>query len=177
MPGSNQRTRKFETEEELKEFQRQKAAKMREEIIVDPETGLERRKFGGPQPGSGRPPKRRPIESLQTKFVDDDAANAAITQVFMDAIDEDKPISIRLRAANSLLTHLRNEERDKAEERRGLQQHERDAILGGILRRLGVADGGATGDVVDGEVLAVDDGGTGRGTDGVPELGMGSGAA
>lgn len=141
---------------------------------MDPETGVERRKFGGPQPGSGRPPKVRPIESLQHKFTDDEVANQAITQVFLDAIDADKPIAVRLRAANSLLTHLRNQDRDEAEERRGLQQHERDAILGGILRRLGVASGSGTGEVVDVEVLSVDDDGTGRSPDGVPELGVGA---
>src|SRR5256885_1119 len=31
------------------------ALKAHEEIVVDPETGLERRRFGGAQPGSGRP--------------------------------------------------------------------------------------------------------------------------
>lgn len=66
--------------------------------IIDPSTG--RRKFGGPQPGSGRPRKPRAAEHVAEEARKE---AAKIAQAFKDAIDPSQPIGVRVHAAKTWL--------------------------------------------------------------------------
>ena len=81
--------------EEERAIKREMALRMNNEI-VDPITG--RRKFGGPQPGSGRPKKLRASE-----IVADRARTHArdLVQVFIDAIQPNNSINTRVQAAKA----------------------------------------------------------------------------
>lgn len=82
-------------------------------------------KFGGAQPGSGRPRKKRASE-----IVADEAARMAdkMIQAFDDALDKKNPASVRVQAAKELLKI----ERDEAE----LQLKEEQALEGMTTRQL-----------------------------------------
>lgn len=77
---------------------RSELARRMNQEVVDPDTG--RRKFGGPQPGSGRPRKKRASE-IVAEHAQSQASE--IIRVFDDAIDPEQPISIRLQAARQIL--------------------------------------------------------------------------
>lgn len=141
---------------------------MNQIVVVDPETGIERRKFGGAQPGSGRP-KKRPIETLED-WAGEDENKKKILEAMVAGLDETLSPGERRRTAMAILEKLRQEEQDQIDERRTLEQSERDALLSGILRRVGASIEGEAEELVDGDILQLDAGGTGSLASGVSEL-------
>jgi hypothetical protein len=83
--------------EEERERRRQWALENNKEVI-DPKTG--RRRFGGPQPNSGRPRKIRAAE-----IVAEEATKNArqIVAALVDALDPEQPIKVRIEAAQKWL--------------------------------------------------------------------------
>ena len=137
--------------EEERERRRERAIQMHEQVVVDPETGEERRKFGGPQPNSG--PKKRvgaSVKEYAEGNVDD------IVSALARGLGSPNADTAR-RSAEAILKHARREEQDEVEERRGeLEQNKRDAILGRILQRL--EGGRGSGEVVlDGDFTEIED--------------------
>jgi hypothetical protein len=108
--------------DEERERRRERARQLHAE--VDPETGL--RKFGGRQPGSGRPRKVRAAE-----LVADAAQREAkeIAKVFKDAIQPNQPAAIRLQAAKQWLEIENKEATLQMQEDKALAQLSHDELL------------------------------------------------
>jgi hypothetical protein len=90
-------------------------------------------RFGGPQPGSGRPRKKRASE-LVAEEAEKNAAK--IVQVFKDGIGENVPISSRLQAARDWLAVEEREERMRIDEEKALEGMHRDQLIGVLADRL-----------------------------------------
>src|SRR3989304_2804822 len=116
--------------ESERERRRDLVRKMHDEVI-DQETG--RRKFGGPQPGSGRP-----RVTTATELAAEEAAKHkdAIVQVFKDAIDPNNHISARLKGATEWIAlEHKQMERDERDEDR-LRRAKREELIDVIAFRL-----------------------------------------
>jgi hypothetical protein len=129
--------------------------------VVDPETGVERRKFGGPQPNSGR---RKRVAQTATEYFSEDERQKLLLEALEASIHPSQTAGERRRGALAILEVIRKEEQDQREERRVLEQAERTRIVGDILRGLVGAPGTGAGDVVEGDFSELDPGGS----DGVP---------
>jgi hypothetical protein len=91
-------------------------------------------KFGGPQPGSGRPRKRRAAEIV----AEEAAAEAqAIVKVFKDAIDPGAPLHLRLQGARDWLTLEQREAALQMAEEKALEGMHRDQLVAELASRLG----------------------------------------
>jgi hypothetical protein len=112
--------------EEDRQRRRELALRLNSEV-VDPETG--RRKFGGPQPGAGRPRKKRAAE-----IVADEARKEAnkIIAALKDSLDPMNPASVRLQGAKQWLD-IENKEAalqlQEDREDRELQKMDQDELL------------------------------------------------
>lgn len=88
--------RKLNLSPEERERRRQRALELHQQ--VDPDTG--RRRFGGPQPGSGRPRTKRAAELVAEAAQQN--ANLII-RAFRDALQQESPIAVRVQAARQWL--------------------------------------------------------------------------
>lgn len=111
--------------EEEREKRRQKAMEMHQEIVVDEQTGLERRKFGGPQPRSGRPRKIRASEVIAQKVVKE--ADAYFDR--LDKIAKEGRDGNSLMAIKELLDIEERERKITVEEEENLDRLHRDELI------------------------------------------------
>lgn len=117
------------------------------------ETGHEvRRKFGGAQPGSGRPRKPRASEHIAKKVGEE--SEALWTE--LKALRQDKSSAVRLKA---ILTLLDVEERERlilVDEERELEKMRKDELVAWVLETLEeLRAKGVIPDVIDGEASEV----------------------
>ncbi len=99
---------KINISEEEREKRRQRAIELHAKKREDG-----RPVFGGPQPGSGRPRKKRASEVVAERVAEEgDAIAAAIIENLAD----DKPATVRLQAAKTALDFEAQEEKRKREE-------------------------------------------------------------
>lgn len=80
------------------------AAKERHNEIVDPETG--RRKFGGPQPGSGRPRKKRAAEAIAERAQQE---HDKVARAIFSGLDPRNSPSVRVNTATKIIDIERKE--------------------------------------------------------------------
>lgn len=126
---------------EESERRRQVALRLHNEVVTDPETGeVVRRRFGGPQPGAGRPKKQR-----ASTIVAEQARQHAeqIKDAFVDALDPMNHPNVRVNAARSWLEMEQKEEALAMAEERALEGMHRDALVTQLAEKLGaLADRG-----------------------------------
>jgi hypothetical protein len=158
-------TRKLSDEQRKEKSELAKS--MHQEIVIDPETGLERRKFGGPQPRSGRPRKPRASEIIAEKV----AAEGTAYFSRLDDIAKNHPSANSAIAAIKELLEVEEKERKVAqEEERKLERLHRDELILlaiDLIEKTGII---GSAEIIDGELEGEEDGG-------YPELGQGSSGA
>lgn len=126
----------YQITDEEREARRQRALALHKQ--VDPVTG--RRRFGGPQPGSGRPRKKRAAEMV-AEAAQDEAKE--ITKVFKDLIDAKSPPAIRLAAAREWLAVENKEAELQLKEERSLAEMNHEELLDKVAGALaGLAENG-----------------------------------
>lgn len=138
-PAARKATRSepYRITEEERQRRAERARQLHQQI--DPETG--RRLFGGPQPGSGRPRKKRAAE-----IVAEAAERSAkdIIDAFKDALDPEQPASVRLQAAKQWLEVENREAALQLQEDKELKDLDQDALIervAGAILRLGQTPG------------------------------------
>lgn len=146
--------------QKLTEEQRQQkselAKRMHQEVVVDPVTGEERRKFGGPQPRSGRPRKITANEKIAEKV----AAEADAYFSRLDDIAKNHPqANASITAIRELLGIEREEVKRVEQEQQRLDRLQRDDLIYlalDLIKKTGIIGGGF---IVDGEAEEIEDGG------------------
>lgn len=119
--------------QEESERRREVALRLHGEVIVDPQTGEERRRFGGPQPGSGRPRKKRAADLILEKIEKDPERVAlALWENLADTV----PAHIRLQAAGKVLEIEQKAFEDELREAEQLAKMERGDLVSLVLERL-----------------------------------------
>lgn len=141
--------------EEQRQQRSELAKRMHQEVVVDPQTGLERRKFGGPQPRSGRPRKVTANERIAERV-------AGEADAYFDRLDD---IAKNHPQANAAITAIREllgierEEIKRAEqEQQRLDKLQRDDLLLlaiDLINKTGIIGAGF---VIDGEIEEIEDG-------------------
>lgn len=111
------------------------AKKMHQEVVVDPETGEERRKFGGKQPGSGRPPVGRVSASVVAEFQKEEEKKE-IVAALKRALGDDMPAHVNLQAIRDIAAMEERERVIEREEQADAERRHRDEIVEGIVGRL-----------------------------------------
>lgn len=106
--------------------------RLSQETVVDPKTGLERRKFGGPQPGSGRPKKKRASELVAEKV----ASHADELWEELWALRHDKSSAVRIKALISMLDVEERERHIVAEEQKNLEKMRHDDLVEYVVKQL-----------------------------------------
>lgn len=153
-------TSQFFGKQKLTPEQRQQrselAKRMHNEVVIDPQTGEERRKFGGPQPRSGRPRKISANEKIAEKV-------AAEADAYFDRLDD---IAKNHPQANTSITAIREllgierEEIKRVEhEQQRLDKLQRDDLIYlalELIQKTGII---GSGDFIDAEAEVIEDGG------------------
>jgi len=143
------------TEEERKE-RSERALRMHNEVVIDSETGLERRKFGGPQPRSGRPRIPRATEKIAERVGRE--GDAYFNR--LDDIAKNHPNANSSIAAIRELLGVEKEELKRVEhEQQRLEKLQRDELILialDFINKTGIIDSGFD---VDGQVENDEDGG------------------
>lgn len=106
--------------------ERQRRSKRAKELVASG-------KIGGPRPGAGRPRKKRASE-----FVAEQAREEAqlIVDAYKSALQEGKPDSIRLQAANAWLAVEHKEAELELKEQKELEDMPRDQLVATIVAGL-----------------------------------------
>ena len=132
------------------------ARRMHQEVVVDPITGEERRKFGGPQPRSGRPRKITANERIAERVATE--ADAYFDR--LDDIAKNHPqATAAITAIRELLGIEREEVKRAEQEQQRLDKLQRDDLIYlalDLIKKTGIVGGGF---IVDGEIEEVEDGG------------------
>lgn len=128
---------------------------------IDPELSAKRRemaiklakegKFGGKQPGAGRPRKKRASE-----IVAEEASRQAadIVSAFKDALSDDNPAKVRLAAAKAWLTVEQDEHKLQMEEERYVDKLQTDQLITLIEEKLQrITSAGIAEDVIEAEIV------------------------
>lgn len=115
---------------EQREERRQRALRMHAEV-VDPTTG--RRRFGGPQPGSGRPRGKRASEIVAER-VGREADK--ISNAIIDGLAPNMPPHIRLQAARDAIAIEQKEAELQLQEERALENLHRDQLLEIVMEKM-----------------------------------------
>lgn len=139
------------SEEELK--RRSEQAKKNHQAI-DPVTG--RRKFGGPQPGSGRPRKRRVTEVLNEK-IEGEADN--IFYELKNIMTGSKSEANKLRAIQTMLEVATEESKFQQQEKKDLDNMSAEdlvSLIEGSVAKLS-ENGDLNFDFIDSEAVEVQD--------------------
>jgi hypothetical protein len=127
---------------------------------IDPITG--RRVFGGPQPGSGRPRKKRATEVLNEKI--EDHADE-IWDAMYRALNSNKPF-VALQAAKQMVEISKMETDYQMKEERSLEDTPTEELVELVARRFArLADSGIIPYDIDGEAVEVEPEALGRGSD------------
>lgn len=140
------------------------ARAMHQEIVIDEQTGLERRKFGGPQPRSGRPRKPR-----WTEVVYEEAATEG--KAYFDRLDDiakNHPnANTSIGAIRQILEITDKEEKRQEQEQQRLERLQRDELIYlalDLLEKTGII---GESEIIDGEIEGEENGR-------YPELGQSS---
>lgn len=150
--------------DEQRQAKSELAKKMHEEVVIDPVTGQERRKFGGPQPRSGRPRKPRPTEVMAALASDQ---GIAYFQRLDDIAINHPSANASIAAIKEILGIVETERRIEQQEQERLERLQRDELIFiavELLEKTGIISDPNT---VDGEIAWEEDGG-------YPELSAGS---
>lgn len=123
---------------ELPEHERERrselAKKMNSEVVVDTETGLERPKFGGPQPRSGRPRKRdRAAEKIAEQA---EKKAEEIRDVLFDTITDANPPHVRQAGVSKILEIEERERLIKDDQDREFRKLQRDELKERLVDQL-----------------------------------------
>ena len=116
---------------EERERRRQWALEKNQETVVEPD-GTVRRKFGGPQPGSGRPRKPRASERIAERV----AADGDTFYIKLKEIVDGKNPSEARKAIETLLNIEEKERSLKVQEERDIENMRRDQLMVYIKSKL-----------------------------------------
>lgn len=142
--------------EERKKFLSEQAKAMHEETVIDQVTGLERRKFGGVQPRSGRPRKPRPTEVMAEMA---STEGAAYFQRLDDIAKNHPSANTSISAIREILEVVDKERKIADEQEQKLERLQRDDLILlalDLIKKTGIIPGGTT---IDGEFEEIEDGG------------------
>jgi hypothetical protein len=101
------------------------------EIVVDEKTG--RRKFGGPQPGAGRPRKRSAADEMMKRLEKDDIRNGVVDALFGGTQVKNKTAAHRAAERILQLEHRETELQLKEDAFDDLSKREAIALLAPIF--------------------------------------------
>lgn len=136
---------------EERERRRQQALQLHQEIVVD-ENGVERRKFGGPQPGSGRP-RKRAAQAVSEAAI---RHSSEVAQALVDGLKENNHPSVRINAARTLIEIERDERKLELQEQAAERQMNRDEAADALLDVLRSLGKQGAADIIDGTYEVVD---------------------
>lgn len=114
----------YKTEYSEAEIERRREQAKKNHEIIDPITG--RRKFGGPQPGSGRPRKRRVTEVLNEK-IEGQAEN--IFHELKTILTQSSSESNKLRAIQVMLDVAAEEAKFQQQEKKDLDTMSKEDLV------------------------------------------------
>lgn len=137
------------TDEEAERRSKQ-AKEMNAIVVIDEETGLERRKFGGPQPRSGRPRKIRMSEKVAEKVASEaDAYFDRLDGIVKNGTDGNAIAAFRtLREVEEAERKLSQEEEER------LDKLQRDELLALVVGKLmSLEDSGGLKQIQESEVI------------------------
>jgi hypothetical protein len=136
---------------EERERRRQRAIQQHQKVVVDEETGLERRAFGGPQPRSGRPRKPRASEVIAEKVQGD----AEDFYAKLKEIADGKNAGEARKAIMDLLAIEEKERVIKVQDDRDIDNMKRDELMKFITQQLAEL-GIDLPEVIEGEYIIVE---------------------
>lgn len=153
--------------EEQRKARSEMAKRMHDEVVIDPLTGEERRKFGGRQPRSGRPRKPRMTEVMAELALREGEAYFHR----LDDIAKNHPsANAAIAAIREIIEVTEKERKIEQEEQLRLERLQRDDLIYlalDLLEKTGLI---GDADIVDGEI-------EGEEYRGYPELGEGTSGA
>ncbi len=114
---------------------------MHQEVVVDPHTGEERRKFGGAQPKAGAKKGQTLLDALEER-IEQEGVQKNFVDALVRALEPEKGTSANLRGVKMILEFIQAQRKEQMEEAKMLEQLGRDELMSRLaasLEKAGIA--------------------------------------